>query len=191
MAAKAAQTGALATIMSTPCALRGEAAGRKMSGGAAPVTLAEAGKEITREGATVALMERLLLQGRGVVAMAGGAGAGAAHVPAVAAAVDALAQQRHAVQPMTCTADAAQQQPPRQVLVPQSAAEAQGSPGEKRVQTPEPGAQETQPAAAAAALQQKPPKQAPETQEELDTQAAPGGIATVGGVEMVPPPLLM
>lgn len=101
-----------------------------MSGGEAPVTLAAAGKVITREGATVALRDRLPLQGREMVALEGGAGAGAAHVPAVAAVVDAFDQHLHEVQPTVCKADAAQQQPPRQRLEAQSKCEVQVSPGE-------------------------------------------------------------
>lgn len=180
--ANAAQAGALATMMSTPNELRGDAAGRKISGGEEPVTLADAGKAITREGATVALRDRLPLQGRATVALEGGIGAGAAHVPAVAAVVDALAQHRQEVQPTVCKADAAQQQPPRQVLVPQSKAEAQGSPGELRRQEPEPGKQPLHPERSAVREQQTLERQAPVAQEALLVQAEPGARAVVSAV---------
>jgi hypothetical protein len=72
----------------------------------------------------------------------------------VAAVVDVLVQHAHAVQPGASSADAAQQQPPAQRLVPQSALDAQGSPGEKVSHVPEPGLHARQPSAVAAALQQ-------------------------------------
>jgi hypothetical protein len=97
--------------------------------------------------------------------------------PALAAVVDAFAQQPHAVQPGASSVEAAQQQPPAHRLVPQSAAEAQGSPGEKRTHEPVPGRQAAQPSAAAVALQQKPPRHAPAAHawEAEGAQGAPGG----------------
>lgn len=93
----------------------------------------------------------------------------------MAAVVDALDQHWHATQPGTTAA--AQQQPCAHKLVPQSAAEAQASPGEKRAHAPVPGAHARQPSAAAAALQQKPAWQGP--MEQLrgapGVQGAPGG----------------
>jgi hypothetical protein len=101
----------------------------------------------------------------------------------VVAVVDALAQHAHAEQPGANNAEEAQQQPPAQRLVPQSAAEAQGSPGEKRTHEPVPGRQAAQPSAAAAALQQKPPRHAPAAHVcgTEGAQGAPGGCS--GGAE--------
>lgn len=99
-------------------------------------------------------------------------------MPAVAAVVDTLAQHAHAVQPGTCSADAAQQQLPAQKFVPQSAAESQGSPGENKTQEPVPGRHAAQPNAAAAALQQNPERHSPVAHagvEEPGAQGAPGG----------------
>ena len=91
--------------------------------------------------------------------------------------VDALAQHAHAEQPGASSAEAAQQQPPAQRLVPQSAAEAQGSPGEKWTQAPVPGRHAAQPSAVAAAPQQKPARHAPEAHAcaAVGAQDAPGG----------------
>ena len=90
--------------------------------------------------------------------------------------VDAFAQQPHAVQPGASSAEAAQQQPPAQRLLPQSAAEAHGSPGEKRTHEPVPGRQAAQPSAAAVALQQKPPRHAPAAHAACGgAQGDPGG----------------
>ena len=173
-AAYAAHADAVAITKSSPPSLSGDVVGRNTSG-AASFTLAPAGNEITRERDTVAFTEVSPPQGR--VAATGAvplAAAAAAHAPAVDALVPPAAQQRHAVQPTVRAAAAEQQQPPRHSLVPQSAAEAQGSPGLNRAQEPVPGWQDTQPAAFAAALQQKPLRQEPEAQEALDTHAAPG-----------------
>ena len=103
----------------------------------------------------------------------------ATHAPALAAVVDALAQQPHAAQPPGArSAEEAQQQPPAQRLVPQSASEAQGSPGDRGTHAPEPGRHAVQPSAAAAALQQKPARQAPKAHVEegpAGAQCDPGG----------------
>ena len=65
----------------------------------------------------------------------------ATQVPAVSNEVLALAQHAHAAQPGTNSAEAEQQQPPAQRLVPQSAAEAQGSPGGCSAHAPVKGVQ--------------------------------------------------
>ncbi len=95
--------------------------------------------------------------------------------PAVAAVVDALAQQPHAAQPGTINAETAQQQPPRQRLVPQSALKAQGSPGGSSAHAPVKGVQAEQLARAAAGEQQKPARQRPAAQAASSAQGAPGG----------------
>ena len=103
----------------------------------------------------------------------------------MAAVVDALAQQPHAVQPLGArSAEEAQQQPPAHMLVPQSASEAQGSPGDRGTHAPEPGRHAAQPSAAAAAPQQKPARQAPEAHGEdapAGAQGDPGGRRTGAG----------
>ncbi len=99
----------------------------------------------------------------------------ATHAPAVAAVVDALAQQPHAAQPGASSAEAAQQQPPAQRLVPQSAAEAQGSPGGCSAHAPVKGVHAEQLARAAAGAQQKPPRHGPAAQAVSSAQDAPGG----------------
>jgi hypothetical protein len=139
-------------ITSTPRLFSAAVAGRNTRG-VASGTLAAGGNTMAREGANVALREALVLQGSGRVSKGSGA-AEDAHAPAVAAVVDALAQHWHAAQPTVCTAGAAQQQPPRHTLVPQSAADAQGSPGEPRKQPPIWGAQLEQPSRAAVEEQQ-------------------------------------
>ena len=184
-AAYAAHADAVAITRSSPPSFSGDVAGRNTRG-ATSFTLVPAGKDITRERDTVAFTELSPPQGR--VAATGAvpfAAAKAVHAPAVVALVPPIDQQRHAVQPTVCVATSAQQHRPRHKLVPQSAAEAQGSPGLNRAQEPVPGWHDKQPAAVAAALQQKPPRQEPEAQEALDTQAAPDGMETV------PPPELM
>ncbi len=118
----------------------------------APVTLADAGKAITRERATVEGRDTLALQGR--VALARGAAGEEAHAPAVAAVAFGAAEHTHAAQPSVWTAEEAQQQPERQRLVPQSALEPHASPGELSRQEPKGGAQVAQPSSAAEALQQ-------------------------------------
>ena len=181
MAAKAAQAEAEARTMSTPYALRGDVGGSSTRG-AAPLTLAEGGKAMTRDRGTEALMDTVPLQGR--VAGAGRAAeAGTAEVqaPARDGGVEALARQAQAAQPSVCTADAAQQQPPWHRLVAQSKGEAQGSPGEKVAQEPVPGWQARQPREAAAGEQQEPDRQAPEEQVALEEQGAPGAAAKEGG----------
>ncbi len=97
----------------------------------------------------------------------------AAQVPAVAGVVDALAQQVQAMQFGVCSAEAAQQQPPRHTLEAQSNALPQGSPGEKVAQEPVLAWQVRQPICAATALQQNPPRQAPEGQVEFKVQGRP------------------
>ena len=126
-------------------------AGRSIKGEASD-TLAEEGKAMTRESGTAAGRDTEALHWRVVLVVA--AREDEPQEPAVAAEVEALAQHVQAVQPSVCTAELAQQQPPRHRLVPQSAAEAQASPGEDRAQEPEPGWQPRQPSATAAALQQ-------------------------------------
>ena len=103
--------------------------------------------------------------------------AAATQAPAVAAGVDALAQHAHAAQPGASSAEAAQQQPPAQRLVPQSAAEAQASPGENSAHAPVPAAQAAHPARKAFGEQQKPPRPAPEKQDALSDTAQPSGSA--------------
>ena len=99
------------------------------------------------------------------------------HAPALAAVVDALAQQPHAVQPPGArSAEEAQQQPPAHRLVPQSALEVQVSPGDRGTHAPEPGRHAVQPSAAAAVLQQNPERHA-HAVGEVVVQGAPGGRA--------------
>lgn len=104
----------LATMMSAPYALRGDDAGRKTSG-AAPVTFAEVGNEITRERATVALIESELLHERDVLegATREVAEDGAEHDPTAVPDVSDAERQRQEVQPAVCAAAWEQQQPPR------------------------------------------------------------------------------
>jgi len=134
-AEKAAQAEGEATMMSTPLALRGDAAGRNTSG-EAPVTLAAAGKAITRDSATLAFNTVEALQGSVVLAMM--AEVVVLQTPAVAAVVEGEDQHVQEAQPPVFSAEEAQQQPPRHWLVPQSALEAQGSPGELSTQVPAP-----------------------------------------------------
>jgi hypothetical protein len=148
-AEKAAQAEGEATMMSTPLALRGDAAGRNTSG-EAPVTLAAAGKEITRDSATLEVCAVEALQGRLTFATA----AVALHAPAVAAVVEGADQHAQEAQPLVFNAEEAQQQPPRHWLVPQSASVVQASPGELRRQEPKGGAHTAQPCRAALAVQQ-------------------------------------
>jgi hypothetical protein len=136
-------------MMSSPNELRGDAAGRNTSG-AAPVTFADAGKAITRDSATLAFNAVEALQGRLTFATA----AVALHAPAVAVVVEGADQHAQEAQPAARSAEEAQQQPPRHWLVPQSALEAQGSPGELRTQVPVPGWHAVQPCRAALAVQQ-------------------------------------
>ena len=96
--------------------------------------------------------------------------------PAVAAVVDAFAQQAHAAQPGTRTAEEAQQQPPAQRSVPQSALEAQGSPGGCSAHAPVNGVHAEQLARAAAGAQQKPARHGPVAQAASSAQGAPGGL---------------
>jgi hypothetical protein len=129
LAAKAAHALALATMMSTPCVLSGDVDGMKMSG-AASVTLADAGNEMTLDIETLlALIDTELLHIREVLAAATEAAVVFVHEPRLAAVVPGALKQRQAVQPAVCTADEEQQHPPRQRFVPQSNEEEQESPG--------------------------------------------------------------
>ena len=170
-AVKAAQADAVATIMSTPYVLRGEVDGRSTRG-VASVTLAEGGKAMTRDRGTDVEMDTVALHCKVVLVVA--IKAVELQAPAVAAVVEALAQHAQEAQPRVCSAGAAQQQPPRHRLVPQSAGEAQASPGELSRQVPVLARQVAQPARAALGEQQKPPRQAEEAQEALEVQGAPG-----------------
>ena len=140
-------------MMSASNELRGDAAGRNTSG-AAPVTFADAGKAITRDSATLAFNTVEALQGSVVLAMVEVADAMVSQAPAVAAVVEGEAQHAQEAQPAASSAEEEQQQPPRHWLVPQSALEAQGSPGELSTQVPVPGLHEVQPCRAAFAEQQ-------------------------------------
>ena len=114
--------------------------------------------------------------GGGAQAPFGDGGGAARQAPAVGAVVEALDKQRQEVQPGVSSAEEAQQQPPAHRLVPQSALEAQGSPGENSTHAPVPGRHAVQPNEVAAALQQKPPRQAPVAHAVGDEgeQGAPG-----------------
>ena len=92
----------------------------------------------------------------GAQAQAGGCGScsAARQTPAVTAVVDALDKHAHAMQPGESSALESQQQPPKHLLVPQSALEVQASPGELRRQEPKGGVHIAQPRVFAAALQQ-------------------------------------
>ena len=120
----------------------------------------------------------VVLQGSSVTGAAAGV---ALQAPAVVAVVAALAQHAHAPQPGVSSAEEAQQQAPRHRLVPQSAAEAQASPGELSRQEPNAGEQVAQPCRAALGEQQKPPRHAKEAQKEEELQGAPGGSGPGGG----------
>ena len=160
-------------MTSTPSGFKGDAAGRNMSG-AASVTLAPLGKEITRLSATDELSATVALHCSATGGGGGGRAAPAAQAPALSAVVLALDQQLHAEQPATSSAEEAQQQPPRHRLVPQSAAEAQLSPGELRTQVPVPKWHAPQPCRTAFRVQQKEPRQAPEAQLAFNAQGVPG-----------------
>ncbi len=128
--------------------------GRNTKGGG-PVTFADAGKEITRERGTVALRDAVALQGRAPVKLAEALVAEEeVHAPAVAAVVAGEVQHAQEEQPSVCSAEEAQQQPPKHKLVPQSAFEAQASPGELRMQEPDPKLHAWQPCRAALGEQQ-------------------------------------
>ena len=107
-------------------------------------------------------------------------------LPAVAATVEASPQQVQEVQPPgASSAEAEQQQPPRQRLLPQSKGVEQGSPGEESAQEPVKGEQEEQLARAAVREQQKPALQREGAlQEEEEVQAEPG---RAGRGEVAPP----
>jgi hypothetical protein len=122
--------------------------------GEGPVTLADAGKEITRESATVALRDNDVLQGRVMVNSLSVPAAVAVHMPAIDAVVCGDDQQVQEVHSEVERADEAQQQPPRHKLVPQSALEAQVSPGELSTQVPAPKWHAAQPCRAALGVQQ-------------------------------------
>jgi hypothetical protein len=132
--------------------LRGEAAGR-YTRGEAPDTLLEGGKVMTRERATEAFRDTVLLQGRDALAKDDVVGR-EVQEPAVVAVVPFEDQQRQDRQPTVCTAEEEQQQPPRHRFDAQSKLEAQDSPGEYVRQEPEPGAQPVQPARRAVEEQQ-------------------------------------
>lgn len=128
--------------------------GRNTKGGG-PVTFADAGKTITRERDTVAFRDAVPLQGRVPVKLAEALVAEEeVHVPAVAAVVAEEVQHAQEEQPSVCSAEEAQQQPPKHMLVPQSAFEAHASPGELRMQEPEPKLHAWQPCRAALGEQQ-------------------------------------
>lgn len=133
-AAKAAHALALATMMSTPCEFRGDAAGRKTSG-VASVIFAEGGNAITLDKDTFESAETALVHGS-VTLCGAPIAADCEHVPAVAAVVPVTEAQRHEVQPGVSNAEDAQQQPPRHRFVPQSAFDAHVSPGLKSTQEP-------------------------------------------------------
>lgn len=133
-AANAAHALALATMMSTPCEFKGDAAGMKTSG-VASVTFADDGNAMTLDNDTFELTETALVQGN--VTLRGAAiAADCEHVPAVAAVVPVTEAQRHEMQPGVSIAEDAQQQPPRHRFVPQSKFEAHMSPGLKSTQEP-------------------------------------------------------
>ena len=106
--------------------------------------------------------EAVKFMGRGHAVLVAGA---LVQAPAVAAVVDALAQQPQAAQP-TGDTPAVQQQPPRHRWEAQSKLEAHASPAVKRWHEPMPTSQARQPALTALGAQQKPPRQAPEAQNE-------------------------
>ena len=94
----------------------------------------------------------------------------------MAAVVDAFAQHAHAEQSGARTAEEAQQQPPAQRSVPQSALEAQGSPGGCSAHAPVKGVHAVQLARAAAGAQQKPARHGPVAQAASSAQGSPGGL---------------
>ena len=133
---------------------------------------------MTRERDTEVLRDSVELQGRvAFERVDDGAADAEVQAPAVEAVVEALAQQEQLAQPSVCRAEAAQQQPPRHRLVPQSAAEAQASPGELSRQVPDPKEQAAQPCFAAFTEQHTSPLHTPEAQESPVAQAAPGFVS--------------
>jgi hypothetical protein len=90
------------------------------------------------------------------------------HEPAaVFIVVPLLSRQRHAEQPAVFTADAAQQQPPKQVSDAQSKRDAHISPGEYLWQEPVCIEHVEHVKNAEVVEQQKPPRHAPEKQSSL------------------------
>ncbi len=178
-AAYTAHAPALATMMSTAYAFIGDDAGRKTSG-AALVRLADAGNVMTRPSAILALTAMDALQG----SVAFAEFCVRRQAPAFAAGEPAL-KQRQAEHPAVCTADAAQQQPPRQRFVPQSKDDAHLSPGFTSEHAPVFETQVEQPRAAEELEQQKPPRQAEEAHVELAVQEVPPAARVVA--EMTAP----
>jgi len=124
---------------------------------------------MTRESATVELTDDELLHGSDAVEVEDGGRArvaDAAHSPAVTAVVPFAPKQRHAVQPAVITADAAQQQPPLHMFVPQSKDDEHVSPGE--YMTHAPLTYEHDLHERSDDEQQNPPRHEDDAQDELD-----------------------
>ncbi len=130
--AYAAQALSLATIISTPKVFTGAVAGIKTNG-VIPLTLAEGGKLIIRESATVefCVLDEMSQGTDAIVSVVveGIAIEDEVHLPAVDAVVPFTLRQRQAEQPTVINADAEQQQPPRQAPDAQSKGEEHASPG--------------------------------------------------------------
>lgn len=165
--AHAAHACGVATTMSTPWRLRGDAAASTSSGDASAESAKASGNSTSCCPAAAATVEALH------VAAEVGDGGSATHSPAVAAVVAGSLQQAHAVQPPTLSADAPQQHPPRHKLCEQSAVEAHASPGLRSAHEPDASAQPLHPAAIATLLQHAPRRQLPERHAVLAVHAAP------------------
>ena len=96
--------------------------------GTASATLSAKGKVMTRDSSRAPLAEVVALQGSVTLEGGEGGGAGEVQVPALAAVVPGALQHLQDMQPVTTSAEAAQQQP-WHMLVPQSMLDPQASPG--------------------------------------------------------------
>ncbi len=164
--------------MSTPKRLRGELTGstsRGVSLELLPPAVASAhGGRVMERG--VWMVPLLVALPVALQVMLEGGSRLVRQLPAVLTEVAGLLQQAQAGQPGVRRALAEQQQPLWHMLVLQSKALPQGSPGESCTQEPEPGAQALQLLLRALALQMKPPLQAAEGAE----QGRPGEAACAG-----------
>ena len=119
-------------MISTPKVLIGAVAGINTNG-VIPLTLADGGKLMTRESATVefCVLDEVSQGTDAIDSVVGGIDIeDAVHLPAVDGVVPFTPRQRHDEQPAVFTADAEQQQPPKHTFVEQSKGEIQLSPGE-------------------------------------------------------------
>ena len=173
MVAYASHTTGSAATTSTPSGFSGEAAASSTSGCWPCGTPTHSGNTTARPRAE-ALSSTAPPEGHW--STGGGGGGGRSQSPASAAVVDALVQHLHPVQPEVWSADAEQQQPPRQSAVEHSDRVAQASPGEKWKHAPLKDVHCVHPAAVAPAEQQCPPRQAPLAHPASVQHCAPGPV---------------